>query len=181
MDNFHSWEWRNNLVTYQSVLHPKSQLDFDSNRVHPLVQATIRGSKKACTNLICRKLPLHLHYLASFMDTACQTKKYDNLLFATMMSCCFYACHRSGELVKEMAKKPIDWQKVSKQSSVNFTHRYAGYHSPYHKADPFYHGTDILFTHRETADPVSMLHKYTGIRDKLHRFCCALFCNFVGG
>lgn len=88
--------------------------DFDKNRAHPLVQATIRGSKKLRIDLIRRKLPLCSHHLAAFVETARQTKDYDNLLFATMMSCSFYACHRLGEVVKKTAKESIDWQKVIK-------------------------------------------------------------------
>lgn len=52
---------------------------------------------------------------------------------------------------------------------------YAGYHLPYHKTNPFFCGTDILFTHQETADPVSLLQEYVSNRDKIHSFCRALF------
>ncbi|KNZ76003.1 hypothetical protein J132_00753 [Termitomyces sp. J132] len=134
--------------------------DFDANRSHPLVQTTIRGSKKVHADPIHRKLPLQSYHLASFMGIAQWTKEYDDFLFVTMMSCCFYVCHRSGETT--------DWRKMSQHSSLKFT-------LPYHKTNPFFHGTDILFTHQEIADPVSMLQDYVRSRDKLHGFCHALF------
>ncbi|KNZ71911.1 hypothetical protein J132_05185 [Termitomyces sp. J132] len=149
--------------------------NFDNNRAHPIVQATIRGSKKVRADLIRRKQPLRPHHLTEFVNTARRTAEYDDLLFATMMSCCFYACHRLGELVKKTAKEPPDWRKIIKRSSLKFTPGYAGYHLPYHKADPFFHGTDILFTHQECADPVLLLQEYVKSRDKFHGLRRALF------
>ncbi|KNZ73288.1 hypothetical protein J132_08059 [Termitomyces sp. J132] len=102
--------------------------DFDNNQAHPLAQAMIRGLKKVCANPVHQKLLLCPHHLASFVKTALQTKSYDDLLFATMMPCCFYACHRSEELVKKTVKEPTDWQKIIKRSSVNFTPGHARYH-----------------------------------------------------
>jgi hypothetical protein len=52
---------------------------------------------------------------------------------------------------------------------------YAGYHLPYHKADPFFRGTNILFSPQESADPVSLLHDNVQARDKRHGACRALF------
>jgi len=49
------------------------------------------------------------------------------------------------------------------------------YHLPYHKGDPFYRGTDVLFTRQEVADPVSLLREYERLRDKHHGARTALF------
>jgi len=49
------------------------------------------------------------------------------------------------------------------------------YRLPYHKSDPFYHGTDILFTSQDVADPVSLLANYVARRDKLHGATASLF------
>ena len=83
------------------------------------------------------------------------------------MSCCFYGCHRSGELILK-GKKDIDWRKIIKRSSIHFSPGYAGYRLPYHKTDPFFRGTDILFSVQQIADPVSLLHEYIILRDSIH-------------
>ena len=80
---------------------------------------------------------------------------------------CFYGCHRSGELVLK-GKKNIDWRKIIKRSSLHFSGGYAGYRLPYHKTDPFYKGTDILFSPQEVADPVVLLREFAQARDAIH-------------
>ena len=51
---------------------------------------------------------------------------------------------------------------------------------PYHKTDPFYHGTDVLFNRHDIADPVSLLHDYVTLRDQVHGTCAALFIHEDG-
>ena len=94
--------------------------DFDKHRSHPLVRATIRGSKKIRGDPVRRKLPLRLCHLETFLNVARDSRSYDDLLFVTILSCCFYACHRSGELVQKNGSKSMDWRKVIKQSSLTF-------------------------------------------------------------
>ena len=148
--------------------------EFDDNRASSSVQATIRGSKKVRADPIRRKQPIRVEHLLSFVDLANRSGCYDDLLFATIMSCCFYGCHRSGELILK-GKSDIDWRKIVKCSSLRFSHGYAGYHLPYHKSDPFYCGTDILFSTQDAADPVSLLKQFVHIRDSLHGARRALF------
>ena len=148
--------------------------DFDLNRASPLVRATIRGSKKIRADPVHRKQPLRIEHLLSFVALAHHTGKYDDLLFATIMSCCFYGCHRSGELILK-TKKDVDWRKIIKRSSLHFSPGYAGYHLPYHKTDPFFRGTDILFSTQEFADPITLLREFVQRRDKLHGARRALF------
>ena len=73
--------------------------EFDNNRASHQVQATIRGSKKVRADPVHRKQPIRTDLLAAFLAKARCSLDYDDLLFATIMSCCFYGCHRSGELV----------------------------------------------------------------------------------
>ncbi|KAF8890539.1 hypothetical protein CPB84DRAFT_1683566, partial [Gymnopilus junonius] len=148
--------------------------DFDKNRVHPLVQSTIHGSKKVWANAVHCKLPLHTSHLQAFLQVACSSKSYDDLLFVTILSCCFYACHCSGELIQKNDKHLFDWRKIIKHSSLSFPSDCAQYH-PYHKSDPFYHGTDILFTPQDVANPVALLKEYVGLHDTLHGGWSALF------
>ena len=147
---------------------------FDVNRSSPLVQATIRGSKKVRANPVRRKQPIRIDHLSAFVNAAHRTHNYDDLLFATIMSCCFYGCHRSGELVLK-SKKEVDWRKIIKRSSLHFSLGYVGYRLPYHKSDPFYCGTDILFAAQDVADPVSLLSEYVTRRDARHGVRRALF------
>ena len=152
---------------------------FDDSRASPIVQATIRGSKKVRADPVHCKQPIQVDHLSSFVNKAHHTSSYDDLLFATIMSCCFYGCHRSGELILK-SKKTVDWCKIIKCSSLHFSPGYAGYHLPYHKSDPFYCRTDILFSVQQSADPVALLHEYVQICDSLHGACKALFLHEDG-
>jgi hypothetical protein len=147
---------------------------FDDSRASPLVQATIRGSMKVRADPVRRKQPIRISHLLAFQDAARRSGDYDDLLFATIMSCCFYGCHRSGELVIK-SKKGVDWRKIIKRSSLHFSQGYAGYRLPYHKADPFYRGTDILFSTQDAADPVALLQEFVQARDAIHGARRALF------
>jgi len=90
---------------------------------------------------------------------------YDNLLFTTLLSCCFYGCHHSGELVWKNDKDQWDWCKVIECVSLPFLNNHMQYHLPYQKGDPFYHGTDILLTHHDSANPITLMHNYiTSVR-----------------
>ncbi|KZP33828.1 hypothetical protein FIBSPDRAFT_718620, partial [Athelia psychrophila] len=146
---------------------------FEKSRAHPLVQATIAGSKKIRADPVTRKLPLRPNHLAAFVLKARHSGLYDDFLFSVIISCCFYACHRSGELVAK--KSLLDWRKIIKRSSLHLDNNRAGYRLPYHKADRFYRGTDILFTSQSVADPVSLLREYVSRRDQLHGGAPALF------
>ncbi|RDB28181.1 hypothetical protein Hypma_001296 [Hypsizygus marmoreus] len=149
--------------------------DFDDNRSHPLVQSTIRGSKKVRADPVTRKLPLRPAHLSAFLQVARSTRSYEDLLFTVILSCCFYACHRSGELVQKNDKSLFDWRKVIRRSSLVFDGDCAQYHLPYHKADPFYRGTTVMFLEQDIADPVSLLREYCALRDACHGAASALF------
>ncbi|KAG5724680.1 hypothetical protein E4T56_gene3739 [Termitomyces sp. T112] len=73
--------------------------NFDNNRAHPIVQATIRGSKKVRADPIHRKQPLRPHHLTEFVNTARCTAE-------------------SGELVKKTAKEPPNWRKIIKRVAI---------------------------------------------------------------
>lgn len=156
---------------YLKNLYPS----FDDVRSHPLVLATIRGSKKTRADPVIRKLPLRLSHLSLFVNHSRTTKTYDDLLFATIMSCAFYGCHRMGELVIKSDKTLFDCRKIIKRSSLTFTNNHAQYHLPYHKADPFYRGSDIVFSHHDIANPIHLLQSYTSLRDSHHGARLPLF------
>jgi hypothetical protein len=149
--------------------------DFDRNRAHPLVQSTIAGARKIRADPVRRKLPLRTTHLEAFLHVAHATGSYDDLLFITILSCAFYACHRMGELVTKNQKDLFDWRKIIKRGTLTFAGGRAQYHLPYHKGDRFYQGCDILFIAQEVADPVTLLNKYITRRDALHGARVALF------
>lgn len=142
--------------------------DFDKNHNHPLVLSTIRGSKKVCVDPVTHKLPLRLCHLSTFVNHSISTKSYDDLLFATIMSWAFYGCHRMGELIIKSDKSLFDWRKIIKRSSLNFSSHHAQYRLPYHKADPFFRGSDVVFSSHNVANPVQLLQTYTSLRDARH-------------
>ncbi len=149
--------------------------DFRRNRAHPLVQATIHGSRKVHADSVTRKLPLRPLHLASFARLALHSGLYDDLLFATILSCAFYACHRIGELIKPNDRSLWDWRKTIKRASLHFLPARVSYHLPYHKGDRFYHGTTILHLRQAVACPVDLLANYVSCRDRCHGARAALF------
>jgi hypothetical protein len=149
--------------------------DFVTNRSHPLVQSTIAGARKIRGDPIRRKSPLRTSHLVAFLRKADLSTDYDDFLFATILSCAFYACHRIGELILPNSRQLWDWRKIIKRASLTFPSRRAQYRLPYHKTDRFFRGTDILFTSQQLADPVDLLHTYISWRDSLHGAKAALF------
>ena len=149
--------------------------DFETNHSHPLVQSTIRGAKKLRADPVRRKLPLRAQHLQFFYQRWLSSQKYDNLLFITILSCCFYALHRSGELLVPNSRILRDFRKLIKHDTLHFSAGRVGYRLPYHKGDPFFAGTDILHTTQDIANPVYLLHTYTILRDKTHGIKAPLF------
>jgi hypothetical protein len=128
--------------------------EFEQNCASPLVQTTIKGSKKIRADPIHRKNPLSTSHLATLSNL------YDDLLFAAIISCGFYGCHRIGELVWSNQKTLQDWRKIIKRGSLHFSDSRASYFLPYHKGDRFYHGSSIIFTRQQITDPVVLLQRY---------------------
>ena len=149
--------------------------DFDSNRASAFVQTTIRGSVKLRADPVHRKDPLRIYHLNMFFNLAQKSGSYDDLLFSTILTLGFFACHRIGELVIPNDKSLFDWRKIIKRSSVKITDRRAQYTLPYHKGDPFYRGTLIMHMRHPEIDPVSLLSAYLAKRDDLHQGRPALF------
>ncbi|THU91096.1 hypothetical protein K435DRAFT_863739 [Dendrothele bispora CBS 962.96] len=148
---------------------------FDDSRSFPLVQATICGSKKVRGDPIHCKPPLRTSHIQSLVDKATHTRKYDDLLFATIITCPFYGCHCTGELVMPNCKALCDWRKIIKHSMLRFDGGCAGYHLPYHKADPFHRGTEILFTAQEVGNPVQLLQNYATVGQVTWCQSCTVF------
>lgn len=88
--------------------------DFNKHCSHPLVLATIAGSKKTRGNPVHRKTPLRPSHLEVFVHVARCSGSYNNFLFAILISCCFYACHCSGKLMWKNETALQDWRKVIK-------------------------------------------------------------------
>ncbi|KAJ3749808.1 hypothetical protein EV360DRAFT_4205, partial [Lentinula raphanica] len=149
--------------------------EFSENRGSPLVRATINGSRKLRADSVKRKLPIRLDHLRVFEHRFFNDPSYDNLLFITVLSCMFYGCHRSGELIFKGSKSTLDYRKIIKRGSLHFNDNHAGYRLPYHKADRFYRGSDILLSHHDIADPVFLLSLYSSLRDSRYGARAELF------
>ena len=59
-----------------------------------------------------------------------------------------------GKLVQKNDQSLFDWRKIIKRASLIFENGCAQYHLLYHKSDPFYRGTDVIFTVQDIANPV---------------------------
>ncbi|KAG7453267.1 uncharacterized protein BT62DRAFT_880789, partial [Guyanagaster necrorhizus] len=73
--------------------------DFNKNKRYLIVQRIIHGSQKMRDDPISQKLPLQVHYLITFSLFVSISESCDNLLFTTILSCCFYGCHWLDELI----------------------------------------------------------------------------------
>ncbi|KAJ3741643.1 hypothetical protein EV360DRAFT_9785, partial [Lentinula raphanica] len=149
--------------------------DFSSNRSSVLVQATINGSRKLRADGVNRKPPLRLDHLQLFEKRFFESFSFDSLLFITILSCMFYGCHRSGELIIKGSKSTLNYKKIIKRCTLHFDNDHVGYRLPYHKADRFYRGTDILLARYSICDPVFYLSLYATLRDSLHGARSELF------
>lgn len=109
-----------------------------------------------------------------FLQIALQSQSYDDLLFITILSCAFYACHHIGELVPASGLL-FDWRKIIKRDTLLFWGNRVQYRLPFHKGDPFFHGSDIFLTCQNVADPVLLLQLYIHLQDHTHGACSPLF------
>ena len=139
------------------------------------MKSTIRGAKKVQANPVNWKLPLHLAHLQYFINVTLYTGTFDDFLFIMLLSCTFYGCHHMGKLVQKNGHSLFDWRKIINWASLTFESGQAQYYLLYHKGDPFYHRSDIIFTSQEVADPVAMLQDYMHCCDCLHGAKTALF------
>lgn len=160
-----------------SVHHFLAKLypDFDKTWSSLLLQSMILGMKRLQGDAVRQKLPLRLSHLQGFCDIVRETGDYDDLLFIVILSCCFYACHKLGELVVKNECALFNWGKIIKQASLHFSNGHAGYHLHYHKADCYFCGTDILHVTHNIANTVQLLCEYVTRWDAIYFSCCTLF------
>ena len=79
------------------------------------------------------------------------------------------------ELVQKNHRSLFDWRKIIKCESLIFENGHAQYHLPYHKGNPFYRETDVIFTSQDIANPVLLLQDYMVLCDSIHGTKTALF------
>lgn len=98
----------------------------------------------------------------------------------TILSCCFYGCHRLSELILKDANNEFDWRKIIKRSLV-FVGSRVSYRLPYHKTDRSYRGTYFFFfCTQQVADPVTLLKSFVTRRDQIHGAHATLFIHEDG-
>lgn len=132
--------------------------------------------KKIHSDPIHWKQPLCPIHFNAFLHLAICSQSYHDLLFITILSCAFYACHQIGELIPPSSHSlPFNWWKIIKWSSLHFDNLTVNYNLPYHKGDSFYWGTDIIIASQNIVNPVVLLCYYTHLQDNLHGSQSPLF------
>jgi hypothetical protein len=104
---------------------------------------------------------INFYYLAA--------PSHDDLLFIAQLITGFFALLRLGEMVFPDNVQIRDWRKVSHRSTVRLSdHRYE-FVLPYHKADCFFSGNQVLITKcPDGLDPLLHFNTYLHSRDELH-------------
>lgn len=138
--------------------------EFDASRSSALVHSVIAGSRKVRADPVRRKQPLRLEHLLAYEARFSSNTSFDDLLFLVILACCFFGCHRLGELVASTAGA-FDTRKTIKRSSLKVLSKYISYWLPYHKGDRFYAGTDILVSAEEAFNPLRLMERYIALRD----------------
>jgi hypothetical protein len=145
---------------------------FPDARVHRnsnLVQHTLAGCMKLLSQLIHHKHPLAL----SDLDTVIahyylSTPSHDDLLFIAQLLTGFFALLRLGEMVFSDSEAICNWRKVSRQHTVHLTDTLFDFVLPYHKANRFFTGNQVLVTRGTSAiNPVTHFAAYLRSRDVL--------------
>ena len=154
--------------------------DWDSIRSAPEVLQVLRGARKTAGVSVRRSPPLLPRHLVALVRHALRPgATYDDVLAAAVGTAGFGGLHRPGELAQPNARGDRDPRKVILRSLVVLNpHTSFAYHLPYHKADRYWRGSDVVIT-AALAPPsfnsVGLLALYLARRDARHGRSGALF------
>jgi hypothetical protein len=156
--------------------------DARVRRNSTLVQRTLAGCMKLLSQPIRRKHPL----ATSDLDTVIahyylSAPSHDDLLFIAQLLTGFFALLRLGEMVFPDSDAIRDWRKISRRHTVHLAETSYDFVLPYHKADRFFAGNQVLVT-KGTGDinPVSHFAAYLRSRDALLPLHSALWLRSDG-
>ena len=142
--------------------------DWEAVRFHPKVVSVLRGAHKWRAHRIRRRNPLHLHHVGHFVKIACQRNaSYDQILFAAMLVCGFFAMHRAAELVAPPLSDKAWAKKIIKRDTVTASESTFGYYLPYHKAKNLYQGDSVVIeaSSCDQLPMIELLQTYLAKRD----------------
>jgi hypothetical protein len=157
--------------------------DAQIHRNSKLVQRTLSGCLKLLSDPIGRKDPLTISDLQTVIDHYyLSSPSHDDFLFIAQLLTGFFALLRLGEMVFPDSVKIQDWRKISRRHSIHLSDNRFHLVLPYHKADRFFSGNEILVTNGSVPlDPVSHFRAYLLSRDHLHPLHSALWLRADGG
>ncbi len=134
-----------------------------------LVQRTLQGCTKTCALPTQRKKALPVSELPRIITHYyTSTPSHDDLLFLALLLTSFSSLLRLGEMVFPDDNNIRDWRKISRRRTVFISSEHYSFQLPFHKADRFFAGNEILVT-KELAgiNPVLHFHNYISSRDTL--------------
>lgn len=138
-------------------------------RTSLLVRQALKGCKKLYNKPVIRKRPLTLADLERVSAAYITRPSHDDSLFLAQLLIGFYGLLRLGELCYSDNLSFDSPNKMPRRDSLHLSTSQLEFTLPYHKADHFFEGNQILiFSNSTSADPVAALHRYLLHRD--HHF-----------
>jgi len=142
--------------------------DIRTIRNSKLIQRTLQGCMKVHARPTRRKLPLTLSDISAVALHYHQQPAHDDLLFLAILITGFFALLHLGEMVFPDDTSIRDWRKISCWRTVSLSPDRFTFQLPFHKADHFFAGNEILVTRGTTAiDPIQHFRSYLASRDSL--------------
>jgi len=145
-------------------------------RRHHLVTKTLAGCKKMHTSPVHRKEPLDVTHLARLSTLFSHSLIHDDLLFLALLFTGFYGLLRLGELVWPDRRMLQDFRKTTLRHTVDLTPSSYAFLLPGHKADRFFHGSQVLIHQQlptilaSSSSPIDVFKNYLSSRDKRFPF-----------
>lgn len=142
---------------------------WEAVRSSPLVKLAITGMLKSNAHVPKKAPPLPHTKLVTLIDKALQSSDYDTVLFAAQITVAFFCCARGAEVTMPDKEEFRDARKFSLRSETFVSDTSFRTRLPYHKADPLFMGSHLIFV-REQAGTAAcrLLRRYLEMRDRLH-------------
>jgi hypothetical protein len=152
------------------------------NRHSKLVKRTLEGCMKLYALPVQRKRALLVSEIPGIIHHYhLTTPSHDDLLFIAILVTGFFALLRLGEMVFPDTVAIRDWRKISRRRSVVLSNNSYQFGLPFHKADRFFSGNEILVTEGSaTVNPVPHFRAYLASRDSSFPLHSALWVRANG-
>lgn len=153
------------IIHYLTPFYPLIRIARNS----ALVKQTLRGCLKLYNTPTRRVRPLSVTELETIASIyTVPNSSHDNLLFVSQLLFGFFGLLRLGELVLPNDHSLDVRRKQCIHKTLCFTANSVSFSLPFHKADRFYKGSEILILSNMTpANPVAVMQRYIQSRDHL--------------